>query len=415
MATEKNTSTGERTASYTSSGLPVISKGIGYNPSNYLTEEEATNYSSFLSYTDNTQLGMALQQKLNALKNIPDPEGFFPTEFDRLQGILRRIGLSKGTTDIGSGIWTEEDTKGFRQVLQEAYSSGVTYDAVLAQYVSQGPQQKKPTTSFSKTISQSINLLDAGDAKKAISKAYYSEYNRFPPEKMINDFMTKWNAEAARQAGKTTTTGTSTTISADGKSSTTGTSKNVTVGKGFTAEEQADFLAKYLQKNFPNIKDVGNLGGTAKELYDTLAQSYSNNLMATPEFPVLIKQVKDLIGVGDEEMRKQKIDDINAKVRRQAKTLYQGFAEQLDAGDDLIDYASNYATLASQELGRVVKPNEDIVKQIMSYRDSKGMSRPASSSEAVGMIRSTKEFDSSAGGKSYWMNVANSISRGMGR
>ena len=137
--------------------------------------------------------------------------------------------------------------------------------------------------------------------------------------------------------------------------------------------------------------------------------------MSPPDFQSVIKQVKDLVGVSDEEVRKQKIDNLNTKVRRQAKTMYQGFAEQLDAGDDLIDYAGNYAKIAGDQLGRSVRADEDIVKQIMSFRDAKGMSRPATASEAIGMIRSTKEFDSSAGGKNYWMGVADSIRRGMGR
>lgn len=414
MATEKDTSTGKATANYTSSGLPAAGKGIGYNPNNYLTQDQAVKYEEFLSYSDNTQLSMALQEELNSLKNTADPSGQFNTSFDRLQALLRYTGLSKGKTDLGSGIWDPEDTKAFRQVLQTAYNSNVNYESVLEQYVAQGPQQKKPTTSFSKTISQSINLLDKGDAKRALSKAYFQTYNRFPTQKMFDDFEKKWNAEATRQAGKTTTTGTSTTTSADGKSSTVGTSTNVTVGKGFTAEEQQDFLAKYLQDNF-KVNKIENLGGVAKDYYDTIVQSYSNNLMAPPEFPVLMKQVKDLIGTGDEEIRKQKIDNLNAKVRRQAKTLYQGYAEQLDAGDDLIEYAASYAQLASQELGRAVKPSEDLIKNILSFRDAKGVTRPASSTDAISMIRSSSEWDSSEGGKNYWLGVANSIRQGMGR
>ena len=409
MAIQKDTSTGKATANYTSSGLPVAGKGIGYNPSNTLTKDQATKYEDFLSYTDNTQLSMALQEELNSLKNSPDPSGQFATAFDRLQAMLRYTGKSKGTTEVGSGIWDAQDTKAFREILQTAYNSNVNYETVLEQLVAQGPSTAS-NTSFSKTISQSINLLDAGDAKKAISKAYYATYNRFPSEKMINDFMTKWNAEAKKQAGKTTTTGTSTRTG----TTTTGTSTNVTVGRGFTAEEQADFLAKYLQKNF-NVKDAGNLGGIAKDYYDTIVQSYTNNLMSPPDFQSVIKQVKDLVGIGDEEVRKQKIDNLNTKVRRQAKALYQGYSEQLDAGDDLIDYAGNYAKIAGDQLGRSVRADEDIVKQIMSFRDAKGMSRPATASEAIGMIRSTPEFDSSAGGKSYWMGVADSIRRGMGR
>lgn len=357
---------------------------------------------------------MALQEKLNALKTIPDPRGDFPTEFDKLQGLLRRAGLSKGKSTAGSGIWTEEDTKGFKKVLEEAFSSGVTYDTVLANYISEGPQTPKPSTSFSKTISQSINLLDKGDAKRALSKAYFQTYNRFPTQKMFDDFEKKWNAEATRQAGKTTSIGTSTTTPGDGTSSTVGTSTNVTVGRGFTTEEQQDFLAKYLQNNF-KVDKMENLGGIAKDYYDTIVQSYSNNLMAPPEFPVLMKQVKDLIGIGDEEVRKQTVDNLNAKVRRQAKTMYQGYAEQLDAGDDLIEYAASYAQLASQELGRAVKPSEDLIKNILSFRDAKGVTRPASSSDALAIIRSSSEWDSSEGGRSYWTQVANSIRQGMGR
>lgn len=420
MAIQKDTSTGAPTSKYTSSGLavpgkkntPIPANGVGYNPQNALTPAQVIQYEDLLSYTDITQRSMAVRGQLEALKNIPDPKGFYSNLFDSVQDRLRRGGFSKGTTAIGSGIMDDKDIKAFFTVLETGYRNNISYESVLEDAVARSFIPKEPKTTFSKTISKSINLLDAGDAKSTFSKAYFLEYNRFPPEKMINDFMTKWNARATKEAGKTISTGTSTST---GTGTTTGTSTNVTVGRGFTAEEQADFLAKYLQKNFPNIKNVENLGGSAKELYDTLAQSYSNNLMATPEFSTLIKQVKDLVGISDEAIRTKKIEDVNAKVRRQAKALYQGYSEQLDAGDDLMEYASNYANIASQEFGRTVKPNEDIVKQIMSFRDAKGMSRPATASEAIGMIRSTKEFDSSAGGKNYWMSAADAIRRGMGR
>jgi len=145
-------------------------------------------------------------------------------------------------------------------------------------------------------------------------------------------------------------------------------------------------------------------------LYDAVSNTYKNNLLPTPSFDQVTQQVVKLIGSG--EMQEQMLGDLQTKVRRQAKALYPGWAEYLDQGDDLIEYANNYAKFASQKLGRDVKSDEDIIKKMMSFSDVKGP-RPASNREATNFIESTNEWKSSTEGKSYYLNMANRLTRGL--
>lgn len=403
MAESPKTKSDAKEQAYTTFGVPQ-GKGLGYTSTNALKPEQAAQYEDMLSYADNVQQSLAIQNQLAALKNTPSKSGQFNTAFDELQALLRYTGKSKGTTQIGSGIWDVKDTKGFIDVLRSAYESGVNYETVLDGLVAQGPASQKPSVTFSKTISQALTLMDKGDAKATLSKAIYDTYGYFPSQKQIADFEKKWNAEAQKQASQTTTSST-TTRAGKGQSATK--ISGVTVGKGFTEAEQSQFLAQYLKDQF-NVKK--ELGGKAKQLYDAVSNTYKNNLLPTPSFDQVTQQVVKLIGSG--EMQEQMLSDLQTKVRRQAKALYPGWAEYLDQGDDLIEYANNYAKFASQKLGRDVKSDEDIIKKMMSFSDVKGP-RPASNREATNFIESTNEWKSSTEGKSYYLNMANRLTRGL--
>lgn len=403
VAESQKTKSDARESKYTTFGVPQ-GKGVGYTTSNTLTPEQAAQYEDMLSYADNVQQSLAIQNQLTALKNTPSKSGQFNTAFDELQALVRYTGLSKGTTQIGSGIWSPEDTKGFMKVLQSAYESGITYEAVLEQLAGQGPATKTPKTTFSKSISQALTLMDEGDAKAALSSLMYKEYGFFPSSKQVADFSKKWNAEAKRQAS-TSTTSTTTTRSGTGQTISKGSTLNV--GKGFTEAEQSQFLAQYLKDQF-NVKK--ELGGRAKELYDSVTNTYKNNLLPIPSFDQVTKQVVKLIGAG--EMGEQMLTELQTKVRRQAKALFPGWADYLDQGDDLVEYANNYAKFASQKLGRDVKSDDEVVKKLMSFSDVKGP-RPPSNQEAINFIESTSEWKSSTEGKTYYIGLADRLTRGM--
>ena len=405
MAESPKTKSDAKERAYTTFGVPQ-GKGLGYTSTNALTPEQAAQYEDMLSYADNVQQSLAIQNELAALKNTPSKRGDFNTAFDELQALLRYTGKSKGTTQIGSGIWDVKDTKGFIDVLRSAYESGVNYETVLDGLVAQGPASQKPSVTFSKTISQALTLMDKGDAKATLSKAIYDTYGYFPSQKQIADFEKKWNAEAQKQASQTTTSST-TTRAGKGQSATK--ISGVTVGKGFTEAEQSQFLAQYLKDQF-NVKK--ELGGRAKQLYDVVADTYRNNLLPIPSFDKLTAQVLKLIGTGDADVEKQMLGDMQTKVRRQAKALYPGWSEYLDQGDDLMEYASNYAQFASKKLGRDVKSDEEIVRKIMSFSDIKGP-RPASSQEITKIIESTNEWQGSSEAKSAYINAASILTRGL--
>lgn len=400
---------------YTTFGVPQgrgpsSSIGLGYASANVLTPEQRELYGDMLSYADNVQQSLAIQDQLAALKNTPAASEEFRalnlTAFDELQSKLRRAGFSKATTQIGSGIWSLEDTKGFIKVLQNAFENNVNFETVLDQRISEGPVSQEPSVTFSKTISQALTLMDKDDAKATLSRAMYESFGYFPSQKQIADFEKKWNAEAQKQASQTTTSST-TTRAGKGQSATK--ISGVTVGKGFTEAEQSQFLAQYLKDQF-NVKK--ELGGKAKQLYDVVADTYRNNLLPIPSFDKLTAQVLKLIGTGDADVEKQMLSDMQTKVRRQAKALYPGWSEYLDQGDDLMEYASNYAQFASKKLGRDVKSDEEIVRKIMSFSDIKGP-RPASSQEITRIIESTNEWQGSSEAKSAYIGLADMLTRGL--
>lgn len=404
MATSKQTKSDGKEA-YTTFGVP---QGSSTNPVNTttLTKDALSQYERFLNIIDNEQLSLELREELDALKSLPAESGLARNRFDEIQSLLRRVGYSKGTSAPGSGIWDVEDTKGFRKLLMEASASNMPYGTILNLRLASVGESQKPSVSFSKAISEALSLVDKGDARAALSKAMYTAYGYFPTQKQINDFENKWNAEAQRQMA---TTSTSTTTTTAGKGQTSSRTKTVTTGKGFTEAEQTQFLAQYLKDNF-NVKK--ELGGRAKQLYDEVVNTYKDNLLAGPTFEAATKQVLKLIGTGDADIQKQQLDEFKTKVRRQAKAMYPGWAEYLDQGDDLTDYASNYAKMVSQKLGRQVKPDEEIIKKIMLFSDIKG-ARPASGTEVNQIVQSTDEWKSSSEAKTAYINTANILARGL--
>lgn len=403
MAPQTKSDAKEMKTSGTNIGLPQSNKdplSLGNFP---MTPAEIED---FQQYTDPNNMALAMQKYVEIFKTTRAQNPEFSNFLEELQYGLRYSGISKGSaTGFGTDTWTPEDTKGFKWLLNTAYSSNQSPNYILAQLISSTPQKDLPKTTFSKTISTAVALMDKGDATKALSKAMYQTFGYFPSEKQIVDFQKKWNIEAERQKSQTVTS--STTTSAGQQVSATTSSK--TMGQGFTEAEKADFLAQYLQKNF-NVKK--GLGGEAKVLYDTIANTYKNNLLPVPSFDEVTKQVVKLIGTGDSDIQKQQIADMGSKIRRQAAALFPGWKEYLDQGDDLMDYASNYAKFAGQKLGREVKADEDIVRKIMSFSDIKGP-RPASSQEITKLIESTNEWQGSSEAKGAYIGLANLLTRGL--
>lgn len=392
---------------YTSAGGamgPMAS--VASLPGATLSPADRIKYENLLAFTDPIQFQNSMSDLVEEWKLTPSSNPVWKNKLNELTATLRGLKLSKGIS--GPGIWTNEDSAAFKKVMGDSLASGITVEARLTD-IANLFGQRDTTTTFSKSISSALSLLDEGDAKSALSKAYYVSFGFYPSEKQNKDFLAKWNAEVKLQKATTTTTGTST---GKGSGSVSGTSSSVTSGQGFTQDEQADFLAQYLKKNY---KLKGDVKGEVKNIYDQISTTAKNNLLAPPTFEEAQKDVLNIIGTGDAKIREQKLAEIQQKYRTRAKVQYPGWAEYLDAGADLSTFTNDYASNFSKRLGRQVKADEPLIKKVMNFKDDKGVYRPPSETEATMILQQDSEWATSSDSKNYWTNVADSLASKMGR
>ena len=375
-------------------------------PGATLSTADKIKYQDLVTFTDPIQFQSAMNELVEEWRATKSSNPVWGNKLNELTATLRGLKLSKGIS--GPGVWTNEDSAAFKKVMGDSLASGITVEARLTD-IANLFGQKDTTSTFSKSISSALSLLDEGDAKNALSKAYYTSFGFYPSEKQNKDFLTKWNAEVKIQKATTTTTGTST---GKGTGSVSGTSTSVTSGQGFTQEEQADFLAKYLQKNF---KLKGDVKGEVKNIYNQISTTAKNNLLAPPTFEEAQKDVLNVLGTGDAKIREQKLAEIQQKYRTKAKVQYPAWTEYLDAGSDLSTFAEDYASNFGQKLGRQVKIDEPLIKKVMNFKDDKGVYRPPSATEATIILQQDSEWATSSDSKNYWTTVANTLASKMGR
>ena len=345
---------------------------------------EGSFYSKTIATTDQYAFNNIAAAELDMLRSQGRSDGFV-NNANYLQALLRATGASKGTSSLGD--WQDEDLKAFRQAVAEARVNGIEYFTLLEDRSKTGLTENK--TTYNKNITTAINLIDKTDAKTEFSKGYYLAYGVRPSAEQINNFMNRFNKQAQKEAATTTTAGTTTTTG--GGSATK--QKVTTSGRGFTAQEQANFLAKQLKKMGAPITQ--ETGGAAKQLLDELRLTYKNNGLAEPEFETMAQTVKNIIGTGDTEVSKQMLNDAKAKIRLQAAKLNPGIADLLAGGDDVNTIANQYIKLAESITRKKYSMDNPLIKQLLNVKDEKGNFRPATDYEVYGIVRRSTDWDTS--------------------
>lgn len=366
---------------------------------------EGSFYTRTLATADPVAFSNLAASEIDQLRTQLRSDGFV-NNANYLQALLRATGMSKGTTPLGT--FSYEDTKAFREAVVEARLNGVEYLTLLKDNLDKGGVGGAPVTKFSKEASTAVNLIDKSDAATMFGKAYYAARGETPPESEIVRFMNQFNARAKQEAVVTTTTGTSTT-------STKGTTGKLTTtrsGLGFTAEEQTNFLAKYIADRGGKI--TPETGGAAKVFLDELRTTYSNNNLAEPAFEELAKTVSDLIATGDPDTIKQKLNDAKQRIRNQAAKLNPGMADVLNKGEDLKDYADQYIKVASAITRKNYTMNDPIIKKMLNFKDDKGNYRAASDWEAYEIVRGSSDWATSTDAFNTYSNIGDVISRKLG-
>lgn len=386
--------TGWTTTKYGLSADDPLAKFIDA-PSAYLQANLFNQVYASLSSTASPQLGMNM--------------------FDYIQTLLRQTGRSKGTTAIG--IVDNEDISALGKALQGAIAmnvpktiGGVNYYqnilGVLTSYLQSQPAAagtatKVPVPQYSKLISTALQYKDAGDAAQALNDAYFLAWGAFPSKQDIADFQTKWNTERTSQLPKVTTNKVITPVAKKDKSGKVMKDKNgnilyeyitteqkITSGEDFTAEEQKQFLANYIVEHAPNQKwDMATLGGSAKSIYDDIANTYRNNFLDAPD----ISQLKDIIipilSAGSDAIQKELADQAKRNIRMAASKNWAGFAqEMLDSNADASTFLNPIITNLSKTLGTTVDENDPLIKKIINFKDKNGNVRVANAEEQNALL-----------------------------
>lgn len=326
----------------------------------------------------------------------------FKNKWEEIQVLLRETKRSKGNGPLG--LVDKSDLTGLQNAFQEAKSSGVYLNVFLEQ--DYAFKASKGLTAgagggLTKTISSALRLLDVGDASDKLSKAYYKAYGRYPTQKQITSFKDQWNQEAKTQLAQT----------ASYRSK--GMNKDITVGEGFTEEEQSAFLNRYLVKNLK--MDAANLGGDTKKIYDEIRSVYRDNFLPEPEFAQVAGVVKDLIGTADANVYNTKIAKVKETVGKQAAAFYPSISEALLNGDSVETYASVYRNTLAKKWGVTAESlkyddeAQDLIKSAVNYKTADNKMRLMDNNEFNGLVQSTKRWKASENAFTSYSNIGDKL------
>lgn len=326
------------------------------------------------------------------------------SDFAYFQAMVRNMGLSKSKGVLG--LTDMQDIAAMKDVLKASYIDGIDWVETINKQAQSPYASSSSGPKFSKEVSTALTLIDKTDAESILSKAYYGAFGVMPNSKQIENFKTRYNAEAQRQLAETTTTRTT----SGGDTSTSARSKTTTSGMGFTEAEKQNFIAKFLKNNY---KITGKEeSGRAATIISDLQRVYEDNLLPVPPVEELAAFAADAIGTGDSEMYKQKIDSKLQSVRVAASKMHPGAADLLEAGNDIKTIAAPIAQAINSYLGSNIAYNDPRIKELVNYDDGKGV-RTANSIEIEKWARKQPEFSTSAYGKNRAMDIADAFEQGL--
>lgn len=361
--------------------------------------------------------------------------------FDYIQSLLRAKGYSKGTTALG--IVDNEDMNGLSKALQGAVAMNVPnaqgqYRPILgmltsylqSQSATGGTTTQYPSPSYTKLISTSLQYKDAGDAANALSNAYFLAFGVFPNESNLTSFKDAWNKESKLQAATTTTTSAAIpTPKKDAKGKimydkngkviyeTTTKTGTVTTGEGFTADEQAQFLANYIVQNAPGEKwDLNTLGGQAKTLYDELNATYKNNFLTAPSLPELMPTILNALKTNDANVTKEIMDQAKRNIRVTASKNWAGIGQDmLDGNADAATFLNPLMSNLSKTLGVTIDENDPLVKKMINFKDKNGNARVANAEEQNSLLFEDGRIWNTDTYRTVGMNLGQALKSQLGR
>lgn len=319
------------------------------------------------------------------------------TDLQYLQGMVRKMNLSKGQSNLGE--MSMEDYKAIQTVFQTAYLRGYEWDTVLENDY-QSPY-RTGGSAFSKDVSTAIKMIDKSDSENILSKAYYTTFGRYPSSKQIETFKTKYNLEAQRQAQVISTTKSGGDVSS---------SKSISKNQGFTQEEQDQFLATFLKDNYKITGEEQS--GYVKNVITNIKNAYANNLLPEEDMEETIKFAAGLVGTADDTVANQKLDAKLQSIRNVAAKLNPGIADILAAGQDASSVVDPIVKSINTALGTNFTKNDAQIKKVINFNDGK-TTRVMNTSELNTFIEKLPEFQTSDVGRAKYLSIAEAVRNGL--
>ena len=385
-------------------------------------------YSMAIDIEDDYQFAISATRELDLLKDsdvIAKKYGFKGNDFEFMQSTLRSSGKSKGTGPINS---TDiKDFAAFRVLLKESYIEGKPWDEVVTNFIKYGekkPGKKSPYNPiYSKDISTALKLIDSTDAENILSDTYFKTFGQYPTADLISKFKSSYSAEVKRQ--KTTITSESITknvpvLNSKGKATfnkdgspvmkAIKTSTESTTGRGFTEDEQKDFLAQYIVDTSPKgAFDAATIGGAAKTYYDMLTNVHSANYEDAPNIAELTPVIKSLLQATDQGV----IDEITKKyqtdVRTRVGTKFMGTSEYVKSGGDAKSIIEPILKSLSTTLETNIDQNDKLAIKLLNFQGSDGKFRLPNQYEIDEAVKSDSRFLKTSTSKNEAVNLFQSL------
>jgi len=429
------------TNAYQATNQALVGTNI-YSPSNPL----AQSYLGYINATDATAKAIAWQNLYRGLvsSNNMAPQGSaYRNNFEYLQALLRKTGLSKGNTPLGVLDPKGRDQTGFSQALQAAIGMNLPLNDYLSLLASSGVggtpvKQVDTTTKYNKQIASSLQLKDEAEARMMFEDAHFKAFGMNPSAALSKSFGEAWNAEAKKQVAPTTTSYVTTynkvydktkpiidpktkkpKLDADGKpmyqqKSVKGvlqwepvTRQTTTAkGEGFTEKEQDKFLAEYLVSNFPDADfDTQTVGGAARSIYDSIVSLHKNNYSSVPDFESVAGTIKAMLSSTDAAVSKEVYDQYARKIRSNVGTRFMGLADWVAEGNDASEKINPLLSTASQFLESDVTIDDDLSKRILNFQGSDGKYRLPNDYELNELLKNDSRFARTSTAKNESVNT----------
>lgn len=370
----------------------------------------------------------------------------YKTQFEFLQDMMRKSGISKSTTPLGMvGL---DESAALTKVILASVSSQQDPLQFLANYNTtiKGKVKAQPdtTTRFTKQIQSSLQYKDLGDARQAYSDAYFTAFGQFPAAELDKKFQNAWNTQVKVQNQPTTTEGKtefapiydnkskpvmdpktkkqkidkfgnkefSSIKTVDGikqyKSVTTGVSSSA--GEGFTAEEQTSFLAKFLVDNYPEAGfNPDEIGGTAKTIYDTISNYHKGNYEPQPDFATVAPLIKSILSNPDENVQKEMFSQYVGGLQKKATTRFMAIQDSLQPGENANKYVDPILKSIGSALETTIDTTDPLAKQVLNFKDDKGTYRLPNDFELSQLVVNDKRYDSTSTAINTAINMAQSL------